>query len=382
MEQIERASAIVVVAEDGRLAFRLSGAWTVETAEARRREVRALATGDALGGRADIEMDRVTALDTAGAWIIHTLCQRLRAVGAEPRYQNVSPRFAPLIDLVANARPDASQDMHSHPTTMMRLFTATGKGFFVALHKAQALTHFVGLVAVAFAQAWRDPRRLRPVSFVNQLEYTGLRAIPIIGLLSFLIGVVLAYLMSDQLRQFGAELFTVNLIGLAIIREVGVLITAIMIAGRSGSAFTAEIGAMKVNEELDAMRTLGLNPVNVLVVPRVLALMITLPFLVFVSNIAGILGGGVMAILMLDISTAQFVQQLKSAIDLEDFMVGMVKAPVHAYIIAVVGCYEGFRVERSAESVGKQTTASVVESIFLVIVATALFAILFSALGL
>ena len=130
------------------------------------------------------------------------------------------------------------------------------------------------------------------------------------------------------------------------------------------------------------MRTLGLNPVNVLVVPRVLALMITLPFLVFVSNIAGILGGGVMAILMLDISTAQFVQQLKSAIDLEDFMVGMVKAPVHAYIIAVVGCYEGFRVERSAESVGKQTTASVVESIFLVIVATALFAILFSALGL
>jgi phospholipid/cholesterol/gamma-HCH transport system permease protein len=209
----------------------------------------------------------------------------------------------------------------------------------------------------------------------------GINALPIVGLLSFLIGVVVAFQGADQLRQFGAEIFTVNLLGVSILRELGVLLTAILIAGRSGSAFTAQIGTMKVNQEVDALQTIGLDPVEVLVVPRVLALMIMLPILVFYANLMGLLGGMVMATTVLDISLTTFLKQLQSAVNLTTFAIGMVKAPVFAFLIALVGCFEGFNVSGSAESVGQKTTASVVEGIFLVIVFDAAFSILFSILG-
>ena len=203
---------------------------------------------------------------------------------------------------------------------------------------------------------------------------------PIVCLLSFLIGVVLAFQGADQLRRFGAEIFTVNLLTLSVLREIGVLMTAIMLAGRSGSAFTAQIGTMQVNEEVDALRTLGLDPVEVLVIPRILALLISLPILTFLSDVMGILGGALMAVAVLDLTLSQFLRQLEEAITLTHFLVGMVKAPFFAYIIGIVGCYEGLRVSGSAESVGRMTTKSVVESIFLVIIADALFSILFSVL--
>jgi phospholipid/cholesterol/gamma-HCH transport system permease protein len=306
---------------------------------------------------------------------------RLRAEGHELEITGVQRRHRPLIDIVAQIHADRQPGYHKPATGFPALLEQLGRGLIGALKHGKDLLNFYGLVTVVFARMLLNPRRIRPKALVTQIEITGLDALPIVGLLSFLIGIVLAYLMSDQLTQFGAEVFTVNLLGLSILREIGVLLTAIMIAGRSGSAFTAQIGTMKVTEEIDAMGTLGLDPVEVLVIPRVLALMLTLPILTVWSDFAGILGGGMMAILALDLTPAQFLSQLKSAVGLDDFLVGVVKAPVHAFIIAMVGCYEGLRVQRTAESVGRQTTLSVVESIFLVIVATAIFAVIFSILG-
>ncbi|HYB56378.1 MAG TPA: ABC transporter permease, partial [Alphaproteobacteria bacterium] len=213
---------------------------------------------------------------------------------------------------------------------------------------------------------------------VSHMERTGLDAMPIVGLLSFLIGVVIAYQGADQLRKFGAEVFVVNLLGISILREMGILLTAIIVAGRSGSAFTAEIGTMRVNEEVDAMITLGLDPIEVLVLPRTLALVLTLPLLTFYADIMGLAGGCLMAISTLDLTIAQFLKQLQTSVAIEHFWVGMYKSPVFAFVIAMIGCYEGLNVERSAESVGRQTTKSVVEAIFLVIVLDAVFSIFFT----
>jgi phospholipid/cholesterol/gamma-HCH transport system permease protein len=255
-----------------------------------------------------------------------------------------------------------------------------GRATFEFFSEAKALLAFYGMTVIAYFAILRRPRSLRLVSLVNQIEQSGLNAIPIVCLLSFLIGIVIAYVGADQLRRFGAEIFTVNLLGVIMLREIGVLLAAIMIAGRSGSAFTAQIGTMQVNEEVDAMRTLGLDPMHVLVLPRINGLLVSLPILSFLSDIAGLLGGAVMATAVLDVTFVQFMQQLQSVVTLSHFFVGMGKAPVFAFIIAIVGCYEGLRVSGSAESVGRMTTKSVVTSIFLVIIADAIFSIIFSTL--
>jgi phospholipid/cholesterol/gamma-HCH transport system permease protein len=363
---------------EGALTVAVGGAWTIGGSG----HLDDLAAGLRPGGARDVVIDlaAVTRLDSAGAWLLFRTAARLRDMGVAVDFANVSARHRPLLDIVAESDRDGV-DEPDPPNALIALLERTGRASAEIGSKAVELLNFVGMVTVALGRALRSPKRFRPKALVTQIEQTGLNALPIVGLLTFLVGVVLAYLMSDQLKQFGAEVFTVNLVGLSMLREVGVLITAIMIAGRSGSAFTAQIGTMKVNEEIDAMGTLGLDPIEVLVLPRVIALMITLPLLTFFADIMGILGGGVMTVLALELSPAQFVTALKDAIDLDDFMVGMVKAPVHAFIIAIVGCYEGLKVQRTAESVGRQTTVSVVESIFLVIVATALFSILFSILG-
>ena len=203
---------------------------------------------------------------------------------------------------------------------------------------------------------------------------------PIVGLISFLIGIVLAYQGADQLRRFGAQVFTVNLVGVSVLREMGILLTSIIVAGRTGSAFTAQIGTMQVNEEIDALRTLGLDPLDVLVLPRVLALMVALPLLAFYSDIMALMGGGLAAVYLLGMTPSQFLTQLNNAVTLTHFLVGVSKAPVFAALIAMVGCFEGMRVSGSAESVGRLTTQSVVEALFLVIVFDAFFSIMFSSL--
>ncbi|MEQ9489363.1 MAG: MlaE family lipid ABC transporter permease subunit [Alphaproteobacteria bacterium] len=370
----------VAVDEDGgRSVVRLGGHWIVRCADALDADLRKIA-GKA-GDHAVFDLSAVSRLDTAGAWLIFRQARRMENSGDTIDWRGLDDRHTPLLELVKKVESDAPGELHSKPTTLLTMLDMLGRGTVAVGRKGLDLTNFLGVVVVTLLRTMLHPSRLRPHAIVSQMELTGLRALPIVGLLIFLIGIVLAYLGANLLRKYGAEIFTVDLIGQSMLREVAVLITAIMIAGRSGSAFTAEIGTMKVNEELDAMRTLGLDPIEILVLPRLMALLITLPLLSFFANIMGVLGGGVLAYVALEIEPQQFVQQLKHAVSLDDFLVGMVKAPVHACIIAIVGCYEGLKVQRSAESVGKQTTMSVVESIFLVIMATSIFSVMFSYLG-
>ena len=240
---------------------------------------------------------------------------------------------------------------------------------------------FFGLIFVTAARALARPHKLRTTSLFYHMEEVGLNAIPIVGLMSFLIGIVLAFQGASQLQRFGAEVFVVNLVAVSVLREIGVLMTAIIVAGRSGSAFTAQIGSMKVNEEVDAMQTLGLDPIEVLVLPRLFALALTLPLLAFFADIMGLVGGGLMAWIALDISPATFIERLRDAVSMWSFWVGIIKAPFFAFMIAMIGCYEGFQVTGSATGVGQRTTRAVVEAIFLVIVIDAAFSIFFQVVG-
>jgi phospholipid/cholesterol/gamma-HCH transport system permease protein len=289
--------------------------------------------------------------------------------------------FAALVEDVARAEAYQGRADLQPGRTFRGMVEKVGEATVVAAREAVQLVDFLGLTVVTLLRALRNPGRLRVAAIVTHMERVGLDALPIVGLLSFLIGVVLAYQGADQLRRFGAELFVVNLLGIGVLREIGILMTAIIIAGRSGSAFTAQIGAMKVNQEVDALRTLGLDPMELLVLPRVLALMITLPLLGFYADVVGLMGGALMSYATLGVTLGQFLRQLQLAVDEGTLLVGLSKAPVFAFVIAMVGCYQGLKVTGSAESVGRLTTTSVVESIFLVIVIDAFFSVLFSFLG-
>jgi phospholipid/cholesterol/gamma-HCH transport system permease protein len=228
----------------------------------------------------------------------------------------------------------------------------------------------------------RQPWRFRVTSFVHHLDHAGLRAVPIVALICFLIGAVVMQQGVVQLKAFGAELFAVNMVAILALREVGILLTAIMVAGRSGSAFTAEMGSMKMREEVDAMRTLGIDPMDTLVLPRVLALIVALPLLTFIGDLTGLIGGGVMAMAVLGLDASTYIDKLREAADMQDFLAGMIKAPFAALIIGLVGCLEGLEVKGSAESLGKHVTSAVVKSIFLVIILDAVFAMFLSGIGL
>ncbi len=264
---------------------------------------------------------------------------------------------------------------------ILRILTDIGEKAIVTLTEAGALLAFLGLTVVAILSALIKPWRLRFTPLFHHMERVGFNAVPIVALISFLIGVVLAYQGATQLQKFGADIFVVDLIAISVLREIGILLTAIVLAGRSGSAYTAEIGSMVVNEEVDAMRSLGLDPIEVLVVPRILALVIMLPALAFIADVMGLIGGFIICWTVLGISPDLFLEQLNSATNFWTFGVGMLKSPFFAFIIAYVGCFEGLRVSRNAASVGARTTRSVVTSIFLIIVADAVFSILFAIIG-
>ncbi|WP_207458319.1 MlaE family lipid ABC transporter permease subunit [Azospirillum sp. SYSU D00513] len=360
------------------------GRWDLEAAGGLARELDGLRAERDAGPQAPVRLDlsRLDALDTAGAYLAARLAGRLEREGHAVAVE-VRPEHAALFDAVRGSvgGPDAEAGAEERPHPILDMLERTGRATAGFWREALDLLAFLGLVTVTFLRILRRPSRLRLRSVMFHVEQTGLNALPILGLLSFLIGVVMAFQGADQLQRFGAELFVVNLLGISILRELGVLMTAIIVAGRSGSAFTAQIGTMKVNQEVDAIGTLGLDPVELLVVPRALALMITLPLLAFYANLMGLLGGAVMSYVTLDITMGQFIRQLQSAVSIYTFAAGIVKAPVFALVIAMVGCYEGLKVSGSAESVGTLTTKSVVESIFLVIVIDALFSVLFSFLG-
>ena len=333
------------------------------------------------GRHVTVDLSGVDRLDSAGAWLLLRTEHELAALGNDVALSNLQPRFAPLLDQV---RSRGVTEPLPHPIpphhTFVGFLERLGRITLVLLNRLYDILGFTGLVTVTIVRLVKQPRRLRLTAMLVQMEVVGLDAMPIVGLLSFLIGVVMAYQGADQLRRFGAEIYTVNLLGISVLRELGVLLSAIIIAGRSGSAFTAQIGTMQVNEEIDALRTLGLDPIEVLVLPRLLGLGITLPLIVFYADFMGLLGGALMSWATLGINIPNFLTQLQSAISQSTLWVGVVKAPFFAAIIALVGCYEGLNVTRSAESVGKLTTQSVVESIFFVIVTDAVFSIVFSML--
>lgn len=374
--------AMLNAARDGdRLLIEAVGEWILPALERleRKRQVLVRDAG-AGGGRARVVLDRLDALDTSGAWLLLRLERDLAERGFEVEFAGARRVHASLLSAVRDVDP-RPVPRPAPIGTFTRLVAEVGKGTIDALDEARRLLSFFGQIMITLGRALVRPRRLRPVSLVHHLEQTGVNALPIVGLISFLIGIVLAYQGADQLRRFGAEIFTIDLLGISVVREIGILLTAIVVAGRSGSAFTAQIGTMQVNEEIDALRTLGLDPIEVLVLPRLLALLIALPLLAFFANIMALLGGGLMCAMILDIGPAQFIAQLSAAISPGLFLAGMIKAPVFALLIAMVGCYEGMRVSGSAESVGRRTTQSVVEGIFLVIVFDALFSVIFSYLG-
>jgi len=258
---------------------------------------------------------------------------------------------------------------------------ATGRSVASGGVFALELSGYLGLFLARLARSVVHPRDFRLTALVAHCEEVGLRAVPIVSLMAFLIGVVLAFQGSAQLRQFGAEVFVVDLIAISILRELGILLTAIIVAGRTASAFTAAIGSMKMREEIDAMRTLGIDPAQALFVPRILALLLMLPILGLIANVMGLLGGAIMSWIELGISPAMFRTRLIEGTDIDHVIVGMVKAPVFAIIIGIVGCHAGMKVGSNAESLGRQTSAAVVTAIFAVIVADALFSIFFSQLG-
>ncbi|WP_084536581.1 MlaE family lipid ABC transporter permease subunit [Azospirillum halopraeferens] len=363
---------------DGAWRVAAGGRWDLEGAA---RLVRTLDAVRPSGGAAvRVDLSGLEALDTVGAMLLTRLADRLKGLGHAVEVAPVRPEHAPLLEAV-RAAAAAPVQVPERPHPIRDMVERTGRGTVGLMREGLELLAFLGEITIAFGRILRDPRRLRVRAVLSHIEQTGLNALPILGLLTFLIGVVLAFQGADQLRRFGAELFVVNLLGVSVLREIGVLMTAIIVAGRSGSAFTAQIGTMKVNQEVDAIRTLGLDPVELLVVPRALALMITLPLLAFYADIMGLFGGAVMSYVVLDISFGQFLRQLHGAVGLGTFLVGLIKAPVFALVIAMVGCYEGLKVSGSAESVGALTTKAVVEGIFLVIVLDALFSVLFSYLG-
>jgi phospholipid/cholesterol/gamma-HCH transport system permease protein len=357
--------------------WRFGGDWTLAHATTLDRAVAAMKGG---ASALTFDLSALEALDTVGAWLITRAAEQAEGAGSRIAWVEPPSDFRPLFDRVLEAKPEPLSPERQR-VLFVDWLADLGASTEQVVRESADLLAFFGALVETFAGLIVRPTRLRLTSVIFHIERTGLNALPIVGMISFLVGIVLAFQGADQLRRFGAQVFTINMVGISVLREMGILLTAIVVAGRSGSAFTAEIGAMQVNEEVDALRVTGLDPMEVLVAPRVLALIISLPLLTFFADIMGLLGGGLMSVALVDVSFAQYWRLLNNAINLNHFLAGMIKAPVFALLIALVGCFEGLRVSGSAESVGRLTTRSVVESIFLVIIFDALFSILFSYLG-
>ena len=358
----------------------LSGSWTARGIGAIQHQlesVRVPAKAEAIADGAGIE-----ALDAAGAWVLQKLLLRLRDEGVVVTLRGLRPEFAKLLEVVGRQVTDQTATLSPVAGAPWPKLEGLGRSAEAAFEQAVALLGFVGESAVALAGCVAHPARFRWRPILYNIRSAGFDALPIVGLLSFLLGIVVAYQGADQLRQYGANIFVADLVGLSMLREFAPLITAIIIAGRSGSAYAAQIGTMSVTEEIDAMRTLGIAPLDLLVLPKIIALVIALPLLTVFADVLGVFGGMIMARAQLGVGFGEFLDRFVKAVSVTAYLIGICKAPVFAAIIAVVGCFQGFRTKGGADSVGRQTTRSVVQSIFLVIVADALFSIAFSALDL
>ncbi len=325
------------------------------------------------------DLSGVTGFDTSGAWLLTTLQDRLTAEGHSFDVINADPNVESLLQTVSGAMPEVTAPPDAK-LGLINWVADVGEAVAGAVGYVMELISFFGLFLSRLVRSVLHPKEFRVTALFHHCEEVGMKAVPIVALMSFLIGVVLEFQGSVQLKQFGAEVFVVDLIAVSILRELGILLTSIIVAGRTASAFTAAIGSMKMREEIDAMHSLGLDPAMTLFVPRILALVIMLPILGVIANVMGLLGGGIMAWIDLGISPEMFMTRLVEGTDINHLTVGLVKAPAFALIIGVVGCHAGMKVKSNAESLG-QMTASVVAAIFAVIVADAAFSIFFAQIG-
>jgi phospholipid/cholesterol/gamma-HCH transport system permease protein len=362
------------------LELRPAGSWTatnVTTLEA---------LSDAVAPQLDrsktvkLDMAGVRELDTLGAWLLEKMSRRASSAGHRAEMVGVADDYAGLIEEVRQVNRHNPAPA-SAPNPVLAKVNDVGRSAFGATEDLTIFLQMLGSLFVALFGTLRRPRSLRLTSLVYQLYRVGWQAIPIVVLITFLIGAIIAQQGIFHFRKFGADSYVVDMVGILVLRELGVLIVAIMVAGRSGSAYTAELGSMKMREEIDALSTMGLDPVEVLILPRVIALICALPILAFIGSMAALYGGGLVAWFYGGMGPATFIARLHDAVSVSHFEVGIIKAPFMALVIGIVACSEGLRVKGSAESLGKQTTTSVVKSIFLVIVLDGLFAIFFASIG-
>lgn len=371
--------AITASTEGATLRLRMSGAWLVGDAENLERAIGNVARVDEAIHRVEIDLAEVSRIDTAGIWLVHRTAREVARAGIEVAYSGLDESKRILLkEVERNDRPRPPPPYR--PPAVERIVTDTGREVIESWRDLVGLLDLVGRIASILAGYLVRPWRMRFTSVVYHLEHMALRAVPIIVLITFLIGAIIEQQGAFQLRAFGAEIMSIDLAGILILREIGVLITAIMVAGRSGSAITAELGSMKMREEVDAMRTLALDPIEVLVVPRIMALVIALPLLTFIADISALTGAAIVAWVYIDVSPASFIDYLRTAVGMNTFLVGLIKAPFMAVVIGMIACMEGLKVGGSAESLGRHTTSAVVKSIFAVIVLDGIFAMLFAAI--
>lgn len=374
------AGAITAESEAGRSGtrVRLSGVWTIAAAGDLSAALGEASRGS--DGPVVIDGSDVERLDTAGAFLIHQARRRFSDAGRDVQIEGFSPPQMILIDAVART---GKADIKTSPSVnpIVRFLSAVGVQATEIVADLVRVVATLGEFLVALLGMLAFRRRMRWAAFVNHLDRTGLQAVPIVSLMSFLIGMIIAQQGGFYFRTYGAELFVVDLVGILVCREIGVLLTAIMVAGRSGSAFTAEIGSMRMREEIDALTVLGVSPVDVLVVPRLLALVIALPILTLVADLAALAGSWVVVTFYMGIPSDTYFLRLQQAMTPTYFLIGIMKAPFMAMVVGLMACVEGMKVEGSAESLGSHTTSSVVKAIFMVIVIDGVFAMFFAALG-
>jgi phospholipid/cholesterol/gamma-HCH transport system permease protein len=359
--------------------FAATGSWTTAHADAAQYLVDDAARQAVPGSRVNIDLGRVDELDTLGAWLLERLSRGMGSGGPDG-FTVVPDRYRGLLGELhqVNQQPLARSPPRNR---LLRMLESVGRAAQEVRTDAIVFLEMVATLAIAIVRLFLRPRSFRLTSVVYHIYRVGWQALPIMLLITFLIGGIIAQQAIFHFRKFGAESNVVDMVGILVFRELGVLMVSIMAAGRSGSAYTAELGSMKMREEIDALRTMGLDPVEILIFPRVMALVLALPILAFFGAMAAIFGGGLVAWLYGGMSPASFVARLREAVSLTHFEVGMIKAPFMALLIGIVSCGEGFRVKGSAESLGRQTTMSVVKAIFLVIVLDGLFAIFFASIG-
>ncbi len=359
---------------DGSRVYRLTGDWRSVSIHTVMPRLDQLATKG--GGASEVDLSAVTAMDTAGAWVIRRFLTKI----GDPKLTSDTPRYIELLGALPAQLPEPAVDTGKGGFNFSRFFAPIGKAVISAWEDSVAAMFILGSAVRGAQLKLGRHSGLSPAAIVNQIDRMGVQAVPIILLMSFLIGAIIAQQGAFQLRYFGAELFVVDLVGILQLREIGVLLTAIMIAGRSGSAITAEIGSMKMREEIDALKVMGLSPIGVLVFPRLVALTVALPLLTIIANFAALTGAAVVTWSYSGITFATFLARLQEAVDFSSVLAGMIKAPFMALIIGVVAAVEGLKVGGSAESLGKHVTQSVVKSIFVVILVDGLFAMFYAAI--